>query len=559
MPPPPPGATFDRNEARTAMPRAFAAFLGAYPRITPIQAAAFPVLASGRDAVLVAPAASGKTEAALVPLCERLLHLPSRAGAGILYVVPTRALANDIEVRCRGPAASLRLDLVIRTGDRPTAVADRDVGVLVTTPESFDSLLCRAPRLFSALGAAVVDEAHLMDGTYRGDQLRILFRRLLRGLKRRPQLVAMSATIADPAAVGRRLFDADAVVVRAGADRPVRIDSAPDAPSAIRALRAAGVTKALVFCNSRRRVEEVSFAIAAAGIWPRERVMVHHASLPRREREDVERAFRRWEAGILVATTTLELGVDIGDVDAVVLVGAPETSAAFRQRVGRGCRRKAGMVAICVPEDDADREAFDGIRAALDGGDLPPMPYVPDLSVAVQQAFSTLFGAPRGLRRADLLALLAPLGTRGDLSGILDHLVSEGHLESASGDRLVASTAVMDMGERGRIHGNIPDGRTVKVVDSATGRVVGEVSAAGLGARAGAADDGTLALGGRSWRVTGSSGGTGPGAFGRGADHIRVSSAGGVGAPGVAPLFARRAEVGAFHRYLPERLRRRVR
>ncbi len=192
-----------------ALGRAFHAFLGRFPRLTDLQAEALPVVHGGRDAVVVGPAASGKTEAALTPLCERLASGPRGGGVGVLYVVPTRALANDTEVRVRDGCEALGLRLVIRTGDRPAALKPGDrADLLVTTPESLDSLLCRWPQGFCGVVAVVVDEAHLLDHTVRGDQMGVLVRRLLRWYLTggRPQMVALSATIADPAGLGRRLF-----------------------------------------------------------------------------------------------------------------------------------------------------------------------------------------------------------------------------------------------------------------------------------------------------------------------------------------------------------------
>ncbi|HOU52841.1 MAG TPA: helicase-related protein [Myxococcota bacterium] len=130
----------------------------------------------------------------------------------------------------------------------------------------------------------------------------------------------------------------------------MQIVYAGDPVAATRLMREHGLAKAIGFCNSRRRVEDLARGLAAMPAWPPERVMVHHASLSRREREDAERAFRRFEAGLLVCTTALEQGVDIGDVDAVVLVGASDSVASFQQCVGRSCRRASGLLAICVPD-----------------------------------------------------------------------------------------------------------------------------------------------------------------------------------------------------------------
>ncbi len=529
----------DRNAAMSALPRAFHAFLGRFARLTAIQANAIPVVLAGEDCVLVAPAASGKTEAALAPLCERLTRNPADSGVGLLYLVPTRALANDTETRVRGPAGMLGLVATVRTGDRPAALAARRTDLLVTTPESLDSMLCRQAEVFGHVRAVVIDEAHQLDGTARGDQLRVLLRRLSAWhAKPRPQHVAMTATVADPEAMGLRLFGREVPAIRAGMERPVQVSWADDVADAARAIRTAGLTKAIFFCNSRRRTEQVGAELARVGPWPRERVMVHHGSLSRKEREEVEAAFRRFEAGLLVSTNTMELGVDIGDVDAVALVGSPDSLASFYQRVGRGCRRRTGMRAWCIPSDPEDAARFRDIVAALEQGEMPSVDHDPDLSVIVQQTFSVLYGMRRPVARRWLVELLKVLAEPPVVDQILDHLVAEGWLTSTALGGLVASTPLMDMGERGRIHSNIADSRTVKVVDDATGRVLGHVSAAAI-------DQGRVAMAGREWEVAGSA---------RGTMRLAARTATGEGS---ALMFAPRLDVGAFARYLPPSLRTR--
>lgn len=518
----------DRHLARHEMPLVFNAFFGRFGRLTPIQSDGMSSVLAGRDTVLVAPAASGKTEAAIAPLCERLLRDRHDRGVGILYVVPTRGLANDLEYRLKEPAASLSLVVVVRTSDHPVPIRDR-LDILITTPESFDSLLCRNERAFRTVRAVVIDEAHELDRNTRGDQLSILMRRLFAiTTPSRPQCVAMSATPFDPEGLARRLFGANAIVIEAGLSRPVSLSFYDDLVTAVRELRREGLEKALVFCNSRRRVESAAAEISS--VWPKERVMVHHGSLSRRERLDVERAFRWYETAILVCTETLEVGVDIGDVDAVVLVGAPPSASSFWQRVGRGCRRKGQLLAFCVAEDALDREMVQ--QYAARDQSLPVTPHRADLSVAVQQIFSILYSKPNGVRRSLLLNLLEPLGTRAELEEICAHLVKEGFIAPGSADRLFATSRLMDMGERGRIHSNIPDTRTVKVRDYLTGREIGEVFWDN--------DQTAVVLGGKKWRKVG---------FNGSILNVTPCSDGG------EATFSPRTNKGAFSRYLPKTFR----
>ena len=520
------------------MPLSFPAFLGRFGALTGIQALAIPAIMAGNDVLVIAPAASGKTEAAMAPLCQRMAVEGIREpGVGILYVVPTKALANDIESRVSGPVTAMGMTSQVRTGDHPRPVGTHRTDVLITTPESLDSLLCRVPAAFDNLSALLVDEAHLVDSTARGDQLRILIRRItMKKSARRPQLVAMSATVGDPEALGSRLFGQVPVIVRDDGTRHMDTTFAPDLAAALAKMRSEGLTKAIIFCNTRRRTEEAATEAAKTGPWPAERVMAHHASLPAREREEVENAFRYWEAGLLVSTSTMELGVDIGDVDAVILADPPDTVASLYQRVGRGCRRRRGMRAIFVAPDAAAQAAFERLMAEVREHRMPAGPYRPDLSVVVQQTFSLLFENRRGLRRGTIRKLLSVLADPATIDIIIDHLRSEGFLEEGAAEVLRASGRLMDMGESGRIHSNIADTKSVRVVDSATGKTVGLVSR-------GSATGTSVTIGGRSWTVTNSSG--------RGVS-VRASRA---DAAESTARFGGAGDGGAFTRYLPEELR----
>jgi len=520
---------------RRAIPDTWEAFLGRFARPTPIQRVAIPVLAEGGDALVVAPAASGKTEAAVAPLCQRLLRAPPAPGPRFLYVVPTRALANDIEVRLREPCSTLGIRVALRTGDRPADLAGRETDLLVTTPESLDSILCRYPDRFAGLQALVLDEVHLLHRTCRGEQTRILLRRLQRWHCANPvQRVAISATAGDAAALGAWLLGHPVPVLETQQARLLFFWYAESIDEALRMLRREGLTKALWFCNSRRRAEDVARVLAQKGPWPPERVLVHHASLSRRVREEAERAFRRYDACLMVATSTLEWGVDVGNIDAVVLVGAPDSVASLIQRVGRGCRRQQGMRAIGLCEDEDERGRFEELLRRLEQprtaseseSHLAP-------AVAVQQVFSVLYGQPAGVGRQELLDLLGVMGPREDLEEILDHLVRLEWIVPRGVERFQASTRLMDLGERGRIHSNLGDESLVQVVDAATGRPLGQVPAD-------MADEGQISLGGRCWIVAARKG-----------NQVRVVPSGpdAEGRP-----FPGRVSRHPFSRLLPERL-----
>lgn len=515
---------------RRLLRRTWGAFFTGFGRVTPVQAQAIPVLLEGRSAVLCSPTASGKTEAAVAPLIER--HVPAAADRlALLYVVPTRALVNDLCRRLADPLRMLRLELVGRTGDRPRSRSKRAerAAVIVTTPESLDSMLCRELDRFEHLRAVVLDEVHLLDGTYRGDQLQVLLRRLPAGVQR----VALSATVDDPAALAARYLDVpDAAVVDVGERRALDLQLVHRPEDAVRVLKERGRNKQLWFCNRRRDVEALAEALSPH--WPADRLAIHHGSLARRERESVEAAMQRWRWGLCIATTTLEIGVDIGDVDSVVLYGPPPTASAFQQRLGRACRREQVITAagVCLEPDD---EATFQLQADLAReGQVEPVDTPPDLSVAVQQTLSLLFAHPTGVGRSELARLLEPLADPETLDTIWRHLVDEEWLVSARGDRLRASTRAMDRGEAGTLHGNIPSAREFRFLDARTGRLLGSALA-----QVSVGD--TILLAGAARTVVGVRGG-----------EVSLAAAGG---GGTAPRFQARRTGGAFRWLLPPDLR----
>jgi ATP-dependent Lhr-like helicase len=305
-----------------------------------------------------------------------------------------------------------------------------------------------------------------------------------------------------------------------------------DIPAAVEQLRSARRHKALWFCNRRRDVEAV--AAALSDVWPQDRVVAHHGSLSRAEREAAEQAMQEWTWGICVATMTLEVGIDIGTTDAVVLHGPPLSLSAFRQRIGRACRQHSSVFALGVSLRDGDSETFQAMAEAARTGEVEHQSTEPDLSVAIQQTFSLLFGAPSGLERELLVHLLQPLALRPTLLRLWAHLSEEGWIEAGRSDRLRATTKLMDAGERGRIHGNIPEPSELRFRDADTGKMLGS----GL---AGVSVGDVLVFGGRTRRVVSVDAG-----------HVRMERASGQAG---LPRFTRRSSGGAWRWLLPADLR----
>ena len=164
---------------KNSLPRTWGAFFGRHGSFTPAQMAAIPPLLGGKNVVLCAPTASGKTEAALAPLIERYLP-PSQPASqlGIVYLSPTRALINDLWTRLSTPLEMLRVSIAIKTHDLNNFIPQHPSDMLLTTPESLDALLASHPKVLNSVRAVVIDELHIFDGTVRGNQLRVVLKRL---------------------------------------------------------------------------------------------------------------------------------------------------------------------------------------------------------------------------------------------------------------------------------------------------------------------------------------------------------------------------------------------
>lgn len=376
---------------------------------TPPQVSAWPVLARGEDALIVAPTGSGKTEAALLPLLGRLVSEGHGEGISLLYITPMRALNRDmlkrLEVWCR----RLGLSVDIRHGDTPQAQRTKQSAhppdVLVTTPETLQAVLPgrRMRENMSHLKAVVVDELHSLVESKRGVQLSVGLQRLRR-VAPHFQLVALSATVGTPDVAARFLFGAgEHRVIRAEVPKEFTYEieypvpdpsnqsaaretySAPDLAARLSRIDRLieEHTSTLIFVNSRTIAEMLGEKLARL----RKDVGVHHGSLPREERERVEQAFKAGQLRALVCTSTLELGIDIGSVDLVVQYMSPRQVTSLVQRVGRSGHslgRVSKGVLVAVSADDI-LESSTSINEARARRIEPTRPYSNSLDVLAHQ------------------------------------------------------------------------------------------------------------------------------------------------------------------------------
>lgn len=315
--------------------------------LRPLQERAIEPVLAGRHVLLGAPTAGGKTEAALLPLLSRMVA-ERWDGLSVLYLCPLRALLNNLGPRVEGYAQLLGRSAAIWHGDVGDAERRRLLAdppdILMTTPESLEAMMLSRrvehERFLGGVRAIVVDEIHAFAGDDRGWHLLAVLRRLQTSGQQR---LGLSATVGNPEQLLGWLttgVDGPATVVmeRSGADAAPELDcdfvgSEPNAARVIAGLHRG--EKRLAFADSRQRVEEVATALRGEGVT----TFVSHSSLSADERRQAERAFAESRDCVIVSTSTLELGIDVGDLDRVVQVGAPARVSSVLQRMGRTGRR----------------------------------------------------------------------------------------------------------------------------------------------------------------------------------------------------------------------------
>ncbi|WP_190816998.1 DEAD/DEAH box helicase [Saccharopolyspora pogona] len=330
--------------------------------LLPLQRDTIDPLIAGDDAVLLAPTAGGKTEAACFPLLSKMSQKNWRP-ISILYLCPLKALLNNLLPRIETYAGWLGRRAAVWHGDVADAARARILrdppDILLTTPESLESMLVSVKvehhQLFTGLQAVVVDEVHALAGDDRGWHLLAVLERLSRVAGRPLQRVGLSATVGNPADLlawlqGSRRVSRTATVVApevvATTPSPGDIEldyvgSVMNAAAIIAALHQG--EKRLVFCDSRALVEQLGAELRLLGVT----TFLSHASLSVDERARAEKAFAEARDCVIVATSTLELGIDVGDLDRVIQINAPKTVASFLQRLGRTGRR-AGSTRNCL-------------------------------------------------------------------------------------------------------------------------------------------------------------------------------------------------------------------
>jgi len=342
------------------------------------QRRAWPVIHNGADVLIAAPTGSGKTFAAFLSAIDGLVRQGLNGGGElrdetqVVYVSPLKALSNDVQKNLSEPLAEIRRTLaeqglpdvavrtLLRTGDTPQserqAMLKRPPHILVTTPESLYLILTseRAREMLRSVRTVIVDEIHAVARDKRGSHLTLSLARLDALIGKRPQRIGLSATQRPIEEIAQFLVGTGQplpTIVDAGhirtLDLALEIPSSPleavmsaDVWEEVNARIAELITQhktTLVFVNTRRLCERLTMHLSER--LGADRVTSHHGSLSREKRLEAEERLKRGELQALVATASLELGIDIGSVDLVIQVGSTRSIATLLQRVGRAGHR----------------------------------------------------------------------------------------------------------------------------------------------------------------------------------------------------------------------------
>lgn len=434
------------------------AFFSKFPDLTETQKNSIPPIINGDDTLVISGTGSGKTEAVLAPLVSRLF---SRARLQntvlIVYIAPTKALVNDIAKRISPIMNQLDMGVSIRHGDMNELKLKKRHTVLVTTPESLEVLLATKREVFNDVQALIIDEAHLFYNQQRGFQLAIQISRIEKMIARSIQVVAASATISSPESLwfffrGRREF----VVAKQLGHREIRHQvrigySTNDVVDLVSKLPSDLPLKVLIFGETKRTCDELALQLSESKQRPG-KVFSHHASLSPEMRQSVEQEFNSSPSAICVSTSTLELGIDIGDINLVILFGKARNWQSFMQRIGRGNRRHQFVEVICIlPLESSSKISelvgFQSILKQVDLGEFPQQDAFNLYGVLCQQICVLVSAKESGfITLSDFWSHFEHLDffTKSDLKELL--------LELSENDVLVKDPNRMAFGPSQKIH-----------------------------------------------------------------------------------------------------------
>lgn len=346
------------------------------------QRMAMPLIASGKNVLIIAPTGTGKTEAAFLPILDSLIKDGDRSGIRVLYISPLRALNRDLMDRLQWWCGRLDLKVAVRHGDTETKERGRQAmappDIMITTPETLEAILPGKilRRHLSKVRWIIVDEVHELTNDKRGSQLTVALERLRMLTQNEPQIIGLSATIGSPEVVAKFLVGPGRAceIVRVSVAKDTQLDvllpeaeqrdyelaeriaTFPEVAARLRKIRELidENRSTLIFTNTRSEAEILASRFR---VWDIDMpISIHHGSLAKPSRVDVETSLKKGELRGVVCTSSLELGIDIGNVDLVVQYNSPRQATRLLQRVGRAGHWVGGTskgVIITMDSDDA--------------------------------------------------------------------------------------------------------------------------------------------------------------------------------------------------------------
>ena len=509
------------------------AFLGAFPSLRDMQRQVIPGILRGESVLVCSATASGKTEAILAPMIRRIrtrASIAEESGPFLLAIAPTRALVNDLFRRIDVASGSFGWKVGAQTSDHRHARGRPEI--LITTPESFDSMLVRglsdrragsAGHILANVRGLFLDEIHCYSGGGRGEQLKFLVQRLIR-LRRSAlnlsdvgeidlQICAASATVDAPESLAAEMLGPTGRAISVQGARSMSLLSPngswhtltpSDNPDLIkthiwkgiqssaqigdcfsRLLREDSVRKILLFVPSRALCDEL-----AAGMRPIIEkyfdawVGAHHGSLSKHARETAERDFSTPNCrAVLVATSTLEVGVDIGDVDLVGIWGAPPNVSALLQRVGRGGRRSDTTRVMALADTPGETAVLSSMLVSAFRRQLDDRIVARPFGVFVQQVASYIRqNQSNGRTREKLISLAKEVWDSKDTEALagrtLDALVLNGGLQEQRGKIYIDSNLAARFDRNPvELHSNIiSTPAPIAVKDRVSGEIIGHIA-----------------------------------------------------------------------------------
>ncbi len=474
---------------------------------TEIQELAIPKVMGGRHVLISAPTGSGKTEAVLLPVMSELLN-GERHPISAVYVTPLRALNRDVFLRIRRLGREVGIKVAVRHGDTSArarrAIIESPPDILVTTPETLAYLLISEGmrKHLQHVRWVVIDEFHELLSSKRGTHLLADLERL-KNISGYFQRVALSATVGDvrlaaeALAPGKVVDVAEVPGVRSSELKVIAPPPSPEGKIDVIVSLIKENKPVLIFTNTRDEAEWLSVKLRSRGL----RVRVHHGSLSKAEREEVEKELRGGKVDAVVSTSSLELGIDVGEIKSVIQSSSPKQVMKFVQRVGRSLHRfgevAKGFIVTELSGDDMIESLVIARRAKA--GDVEAIkPYRNSLDVLAHvlvgmglEGFLDPDESYETVRRSYPYLSL----DYGTFSEVFDRLTFMKYLKLENG----AIRATF----RGKMYylktTMIVDTEQYRVIDSLTYRTVGKLDSDFV--RISVSEGATIVLSGRYWRV----------------------------------------------------------